>query len=146
MVQNADVKQKVHFIVFTCTYLYAIKFCEVFNKYDMKYLPSCCQNKYLFHQRLQRSMITRHDVLTTGGLHLLWFVKMSPQWTKISPHSINIVHILTGVIPLCSVYQAPPKEHNFTLLAWFWDKLGFLRHVIDSWDGLHCRQIRPAQE
>ena len=39
-----------------------------------------------------------------------------PRWTKHSPHPINIWDTVRHLVLLCSVYQVPSYELNFTML------------------------------
>ena len=48
------------------------------------------------------------------------------QWTKILPHSNNILDVVIKVVPLCSVDQALSYVPNFTLPAWVLAKLAYL--------------------
>ncbi len=61
-----------------------------------------------------------HHFTTTAKL-----CQMLSWWTQNSLHSINFWDIVTKMVPLCSVYQAPSYESNFTLLAPFSRELAY---------------------
>ena len=63
------------------------------------------------------------------GWSALKSVKCYPGGRKIGPHFINIWDIVTNVVPLHSVNQAPSYKPNLTLIS---AKLGSFEHAIYS--------------
>ncbi len=84
-----------------------------------------------------RFWISLYRQLTTQGFtyKTTKVCQMLSWWTKNSLYSINICYVVTEVVLLCSLYQAPSYESNIALLGRFlpdfayWRKLFILEMV-----------------
>ena len=69
-----------------------------------------------------------HDIIC---IYFAVFVSLSKVcqmlwWMKNSPHCINIRGVVTTVVPMYSIFQAPSHEPKFSLLASFLPKPAYL--------------------
>ena len=85
-------------------------------------------------------------LLQHAGAFSVIYCQMLPWSTKHWPDSINTKDIVTNTMVLCTVYQKPKCESNFTLTVWILLKLRYLNMLfmleIGSSAGHHKNRLK----